>query len=311
MKRSTFTHSKAAINLLLMIILVIMIAGIPLSVHAQNEIKLSRLQIDLWPEYDRPDVLVIYRIELSSENPLPAKMALRIPLESREPINLAEKDIDGVLYNLDYTTRIEGEWVWVSFTTPSQVIQLEYYDPSIVNSNGTRTFEYRWPGDYQVEETVIQIQQPVNTTRMEIRPNLGEGVAGTDGLIYYLSSIGSLEGNTPFSINFEYDKPDDTLSSSQVMVYPSDPIAQQTTGRSTFGEFIPWVVGTLGVVMIVAGGFWYWHTGRDIQNSRRKRHQASSAEEADELAVYCHKCGKRASEGDLFCRVCGARLRVG
>ena len=313
MMHPTTQFSVKTIMVIFLAIVSIIILSIPTIAYAQEDIKIGRLQIDIWPEYDRPDVLVIYRIVLSPENALPAKMEFRIPLEANKPLNLAAKDADGMLYNLDYTTRIEGDWIWVSFTTPSQEIQLEYYDPRLLKTDLTREFEYRWPGDYTVEETVIQIQEPINTTRMEISPDLGEGVPGNDGLIYYISSIGSLDQNTPFSIQIEYDKTDDTLSSSQVPVFPSEPIGQQTQGRTSLGEVIPWVLGVLGAVMIVGGGFWYWHTGRDIQKTRKKQRQARTLDDEEktqpETAIYCHKCGKRAADGDLFCRVCGTKLQ--
>jgi len=313
MMHPTTQFSVKTIMVIFLAIVSIIILSIPTIAYAQEDIKIGRLQIDIWPEYDRPDVLVIYRIVLSPENALPAKMEFRIPLEANKPLNLAAKDADGMLYNLDYTTRIEGDWIWVSFTTPSQEIQLEYYDPRLLKTDLTREFEYRWPGDYTVEETVIQIQEPINTTRMEISPDLGEGVPGNDGLTYYISSIGSLDQNTPFSIQIEYDKTDDTLSSSQVPVFPSEPIGQQTQGRTSLGEVIPWVLGVLGAVMIVGGGFWYWHTGRDIQKTRKKQRQARTLDDEEktqpETAIYCHKCGKRAADGDLFCRVCGTKLQ--
>ena len=178
----------------------------------------------------------------------------------------------------------------------------------------TREFEYRWPGDYLVEDTVVQIQEPINTTRMEISPDLGEGVTGNDGLTYYISSIGSLDQGTSFNIQIEYDKTDDTLSSSQVPVFPSQPIGQQTLGRTSLGEVIPWVLGVLGAVMIVGGGFWYWHTGRDFQKTRKKHRQARILEDEAKsqpgTEIYCHKCGKRAADGDLYCRVCGTKLQI-
>ena len=314
MKHTTAHISMKTWRVILIAMLSFLILNIPTSVFAQDEIKIGRLQIDIWPEYDHPDVLVIYHIILSSENALPAKMELRIPLEANKPLNLAEKDVDGTLYNLDYTTRIEGDWIWVTFTTPSQEIQLEYYDPRLLKSELTRKFEYRWPGDYPVDDTVIQIQEPINTTRMEISPDLGQGVPGNDGLTYFISSIGSLDQNTPFSIQIEYDKTDDTLSSSQVPVFPSEPIGQQTQGRTSLGEVIPWVLGVLGAVMIVGGGFWYWHTGRDVQKTQKKHHQTritdDEAKSQPGTTIHCHKCGKRAAEGDLFCRVCGTKLQI-
>ena len=48
-------------------------------VGAQNDITFAGLEIDLWPEYDRPDMLVIYRITLDNSVKLPAQLTLRIP----------------------------------------------------------------------------------------------------------------------------------------------------------------------------------------------------------------------------------------
>jgi hypothetical protein len=44
----------------LALILIILLASTPLTlVFAQNEVKLNSIEVDLWPEYDRPTVLVI------------------------------------------------------------------------------------------------------------------------------------------------------------------------------------------------------------------------------------------------------------
>lgn len=75
-------------------------------VSAQNEITLASLEIDLWPEYDRPDMLVIYRLTLDNSVKLPAQLTLRIPAAVGAPYNVAYEDAaDGMLYNLNYSTR--------------------------------------------------------------------------------------------------------------------------------------------------------------------------------------------------------------
>ncbi len=47
---------------------------IPSLVFAQDGMELSGLEIDLWPEYDRPAVLVIYRVSLPTGTTLPADL---------------------------------------------------------------------------------------------------------------------------------------------------------------------------------------------------------------------------------------------
>ena len=76
---------------------------------------------------------------------------------------------------------------------------------------------------------------------------------------------------------------------------------------------LPWVLGVMGVLLIVGGGAWYYFSGRENRQERprRKRRVAELAEAEDvEGHVYCSNCGKRASSGDRFCRTCGTKLRV-
>ena len=41
---------------------------------AQEVPTIETLHVDLWPEYDKPDMLVIYRLELSSDVSPPIKL---------------------------------------------------------------------------------------------------------------------------------------------------------------------------------------------------------------------------------------------
>ncbi|MHB1119312.1 MAG: hypothetical protein ACYC11_04545, partial [Bellilinea sp.] len=76
-----------------LILVFFIIAGLFLArpIQAQSDLVLESMDIGLWPEYDRPDVLVIYRMTLANEVPLPAQMSIRIPREAGAPYNLAMK----------------------------------------------------------------------------------------------------------------------------------------------------------------------------------------------------------------------------
>ena len=39
--------------------------------QAQGTLRLAEFEVDLWPEYDRPDVLVIYKAKLPADVSLP------------------------------------------------------------------------------------------------------------------------------------------------------------------------------------------------------------------------------------------------
>lgn len=287
----------------------------PRSVLAQEELRLPSVEVDLWPEYDRPNVLVIYRLTLPSSASLPQALHLRIPT-SAEINAVAVRQTDGNLFTIPYEPQVAGDYTEISFQATLPDVQIEYYDPGLVKEGSSRHFEYTWPGDYAVESMEVQVQQPVDATDMRISPNLGNGVTAGNGLTYYTAEVGSLDAGQTFSITFDYNKPNDVLSYTTQQLEASGPISDTTAGIS-FTTILPWVLGILGVVLIAGGGIWYWQSGREpAQIKRRTRRKPSAGPETappvqEGAYVYCHQCGKRAAPGDRFCRTCGTQLRNG
>ena len=106
---------------------------------------------------------------------------------------------------------------------------------------------------------VVQVQQPLNASNMSLPASFGTGVAGQDGLLYYTGSIGDLPAGQSLEIPVAYQKPDDTLSVSNLEVSPSKPIQEKPP--------LPvWLVPTLlllvGFGLIGGGVWWYWSSGR-------------------------------------------------
>ena len=93
-----------------------LIAPLASPAKAQSVVEFDLLQVDIWPEYDRPEVLVIYRMSLADTVSLPAQISLHIPAAAGQPYNVANQDVDGMLYNLEYSLTPEGDWVRVTFT---------------------------------------------------------------------------------------------------------------------------------------------------------------------------------------------------
>jgi hypothetical protein len=308
---------KAVLNTLFSILLlVIMLVLVWSAVLAQQPVSLSALEVDLWPEYDRPSVLVIYRITLSPEVGLPADLTLRIPVAAGEPHAVAAKQPDGSLVNIEYQRVVSGDWGVVSLTASQPELQLEYYDPGITREGTTRRFEYRWPGDYTVEDMKIQVQQPLGATNLRTSPSLGEQVTDANGLSYHNANIGALSAGQEFDISVVYDKTTEGLTAAGLQVQPSAPVADIAQGwLSQLQPALPWGLLVLGVILLVGGAVWYWQSGKRGEKPsqpRRRRKPAAAAEEpAPKGHVYCHSCGKRAGPGDRFCRACGTRLRLG
>lgn len=315
------------------LVFIITIAAPWVRVQAQSALEIERLQIDIWPEYDKPAVLMIYRMTIAASSTLPAQVSLRIPKAAGSPYNVAMKDVDGMLYNLKYDQIADGEWLRINFTSAAAEVQLEYYDPGLTFNGAVRQFQYAWPGDYKVRNLLARIQQPINATDMQLAKGaqiMDNGQRLEDGLTYYTIPLdGTIEAGTTFKLQFSYNKPDSILTSSQI---PSQPVRTPTNGALlssgiTADSSTLYIGLGLGFVLVLAG-LWYLNQQRQtnirVAASSRRRHAANpgaaasvpskvrretAAETAGE-SIYCHQCGKRAGPGDAFCRACGSRLRA-
>ncbi len=288
--RSTFLQRAGTLLSLLVILLSPKTAG------AQQALTLDALEIQLWPEYDQPAVLVIYRILLPEDAQFPLSLAFRIPAAAGEPNAVAERGATGGLINVGYEREVEGEWATIRFNVQSNLAQLEYYDPGLKVDNSTRTYEFIYPGDYAVNLLQFQVQQPWDASGMSITPSLGTGQVEGDGLTYYAGSVGGVEQGQSYSLAVSYTKASETLTVSYL---------NSGTSSSTLGDFVPWVLAGVGAGLLLAGAYRYWGEKQRPQRRAKKRRTKPAAARG----AYCHNCGAQAETGDVFCRNCGTKLR--
>ena len=290
--------------------------------QAQNPVTIQSLEIDIWPEYDRPGVLIIYRVTLSSQVKLPAEITLRMPSAVGQPSAVAEQTDNG-LFNIQFNNAgQDGSNELIRFTTTLPQLQIEYYDPALKKNGATHTYSYAWPGDYPVQEMLVKVQQPRTATGMKLEPKTGTSGQEGDGLTYFTVPVGKVNGGETFQINLTYQKSDDNLTQPAAFeqVTPVGAPAPGTSGQLTLDQVLPWALGGLGLILIGGGVFWYLRTGREPpaperrHASRRsqttlKASSAGNGASSEGEGIFCHQCGKKAAEADIFCRSCGAKLR--
>lgn len=295
--------------LALFVLMLIMVAARP--VNAAAPISFSKLEVDLWPEYDKPEMLVVYHIFLEPGTTLPANLTLLIPAAAGEPAHVAVRNSDGLLYNVAYNRIVNGQVAQIAFSSSVSEIQFEYYDPGLSKNGPMRSYSYHWTGEYAVRSFVVQVQQPSLASNMQIMPSLGSGSPGDGGLMYYTSELGALRDQQAATISLSYQKEDDTLSVQSGKVGPVSAVDASTPGRAAFASNWVYVLGAASALMVVGGGFWYWRSSRQSPAPAR-RHRPTYREKPTQPSsdsIYCHQCGKKASVGDIFCRSCGAKLR--
>lgn len=275
---------------------------------AGNAIKISSLQVELWPEFDKPSMLVINYITLSADTPLPATLVFHLPATAGQPSALAVgKTPDTVSsQGINYSVQQEGDVQNLTIKAKGPAIQIEYYDP-IQKDGRARKYFYQWITDYNVDAFKLTVQQPIGAKNLQITPPLTSSETRDDNMKYYSGDFGALTAGTSFSLTLSYEKASDALSISSLQVQPSQPLGPSTAGRVMLSNYVPYVIIGFGLLLILGGVVYFWQTGRGRNKSRKKHHSSDDSESNSE--VYCHQCGTRAQKGDRFCRVCGTKLR--
>ena len=228
-------------------------------VKAENVITLDTVEIDIWPEYDQPSVLVIMHIFISPATTLPTALELHIPSRVGNPTQVAVRQADGDLVDSPYGRVIEGNLSVITLVASNPEIQIEYYDPSLSRLGSIHSFTYEWQGDYDVTSLSFEIQEPITATKMQIMPPFGAGLQGDDGITYFDSTIGTIQHGFDFTVFLKYQKDNDLLTISALQVKPSSPISSKTPGRAPgLNIVLIWIIGGLVVLLSAGGGVWYW-----------------------------------------------------
>jgi len=278
----------------------------PSFASAQGQIAIESMEVKLWPEFDEPNMLAIYSIVLTEDTALPVQLDVRIPAGADlHTVAVGASSETVTDQGIQFATKKDGDWLVVSVTVTGPAIQLEYYDPGLKKDGNQRSYSYHWLSDYDVANFGVSLQQPFDAEQFKSSLFLKDGGV-KNNMQYYLSNVGAVPAGETFTFDLSYQKSTDALSVSSLPLQPVE-VDENTAGRVSLNNYLPYVIGTLGVIMIV-GGFMYYRQSGHSPSSKKSRRKRADGEE-NESGVYCAQCGARARGGDRFCRTCGSRIR--
>lgn len=279
--------------------------GAPLAVAAQGApAPLEQLEVALWPEFDRPAMLVILRFRLAEQVSMPTTVELPIPVEVGQPFAVAWQDAGGDLFDAEFNLSPQG---LVSVSIPQGVGgQLEYY-ADLTMQDQVRSFRYEWPGTVALGGLSYEVQQPVEATEFSVSPAPDSQGPGPFGLDYATAELGPQPAGSQLAIEVSYQKSGSRLSQPA----QGEPLAPIPAVTPELPGQLPYLLAGGGVVLVAAGVIYYLRGRSRSRPAPRalRRPAPSSGPELEVSAVYCHQCGTKAKVNDSFCRNCGNRLR--
>jgi hypothetical protein len=294
-------------------LLVLALAALwPVGVQAQEAgPTLESLTIELWPDFDREGVLVIYFGQFASGATPPDQISLLLPAGA-ELNAVAYQGADGNLLNAEYETQAEGDSTRVDIVSSGGNFWLEFYTPadSISREEGAHSFAYTWGGDLAVEQLVWRVQQPATASGLTVEPGGGQMETDAFNLPVYRVETGALGAGQTAAVSVTYQKSDDVLTASvlqaqaQPEAQPAAPAAEPEPASSSAlpDNLLPIVLAVVGVALLAVGAVIFLRSGQERAKPARGR-QAAGHERTP--GGYCTNCGNALQPGDKFCRECG------
>ena len=307
------------------------------SAWAQDAPVISNLDISLWPEYDRPEVLVIYRGSFESDTPLPVQVEIYLPAKVGQPTAVAWVDESGGQFTQEYTTRVEGEWLVVSFELAVPRFQLEYYDTLPVDSTGQRQYTFFYKADYDIGSLTVDFQVPPTAEGFTLEPSANAVVPEADGLTYHVVDVGSLAQGDERAWTFTYQKDNaDLTAATSGQPEPSGTSALPATEGTGNSTVLIFLIAFVVVVAVGTAAFWLGRRTQPIPQrtpaaTRRpgagtasggrtatvrqgagrggQGQRPISAVTGDQDVLFCHECGAELRPDSDFCHRCGAKVR--
>jgi hypothetical protein len=298
-------------NRIILFFTLLIILILPAGARAQGGVRLEFLNVELWSEYDQPSMLVINEFAVAPNTTLPVEVKWRFP-QAANLVAVAYEN-DGFLLNSPFESSAEqGDWQTISLQVDSyDTYHIEYYQP-LEREGRIRMFDFKWIGDYGVNELRLSVSLPQDSVDIVTTPALSQMEVQADrGLLFGTASKSGLRMGSTYKFDMQYARDSETLTDPNQanQVNPSEALNTETEGRVSINN-LPWIIGVIGIVLIAIALSLYWRSAQTTSTaSIRSRFRRGGSKEDSGEPIYCHECGTRSTPGDRFCRTCGSRLR--
>ena len=313
---------KRLLSRILPILALVVGVAAPQHVLAQAPVTaLERLDVDIWPDYDDPSILVIMSATLPADTPLPATVVVPLPDDASLNAVARVSSDNQLMADVDYDESVPGQ---LSLTTPDPRFRVEYYAPYEADGN-ERNFTFDWRSEMTVFELLVSVQQPLLANGVSLIPAAAGVSTRQDGLQYHDLPAQSIPEGDSFTLEGSYTltRPGltvDLLQREQPGQSIPTPVAAGGSAAGAAAFNWPVLLAAMGAVLAIGAVAWFFLRGRRpskrvakprpvrAPKARPGSSKATSAP-ASRKAKFCHECGQPASPGDRFCSNCGTALR--
>lgn len=286
-------------------------------VLADDNDRLANLTIEVWPEYDKPLVLVQYDGEVAVKDNFPRDISFFIPA-SADLAATAYLDANGDYLNIPDAPAIQDSgdgFKRVTFKLPVPHFHLEYYYNPLQGSPD-KTMEFVYKAAQPAENVELGIQQPLKAENFKTDPATQVQTTDPHNFTYYIFSYPSLTAGQIERIHVSYTKTDPNPSIAN-LPKPASATANAESALSNSTLLLPGVLIAAAVALVALGGFAWWSRRRNelefaparADSPRRRLKMPSGQKRGQGTAGFCVQCGRALEADDIFCPRCGTKRR--
>jgi hypothetical protein len=212
---------KRILNVTIILFLLLILS--PSRGIAQSEAGLESLKVSIWPEYDRPGVLVLYEARVSAEAETPAVLRLPLPDMVDAPHAVAALYPDGQLDdNVEWHIVQDGVRTFLDVETPTTGVWVEFYSALDVQE-AIRSFDILIPGGIEIADMTLEVMHPVGARDIKTVP-AGKVQEAANGLMFTYVDLGARSASAEQEISLSYSKLSSTLLSDQLQLGSASPL---------------------------------------------------------------------------------------
>lgn len=248
-----------------LIILLSLVMGIKTAFAETTKFEIIKMDINVMPEFDTPDILIIYSVDFknTSDQPYSGEFVWNLPKGSKKytVVDKSKGDNDNHVEPTVKQGEKNDQIVW-KFPTPLQPgetkpVQIEYYYNNL-QGNPDKTFAYEYIPEYPVVQTEVIVYQPKKASNMVVTPDFGQVQTGYDGFSVYKKEFKNLKLGDIVQVKASYTKSDPNPSVAPLSEQqgqsgqPTQSTQSKRTSAAIVLFFIAAFVGVLGLIIYKA-----------------------------------------------------------
>jgi zinc ribbon protein len=307
-------------------------AQVPSSASSQaptTDLVMARLRLSIWPEYDDPRVLIMFRGEMTPRQAFPASITLPIP-KGAEVIGagMVSEQNELLLHPHQVLSGNTQDTLQLNLPVPRFFVEF-YYNP-LTTSGPEKRFVYSAPTTYPIELFEVDIQQPLKATAFMLDPVPMERMTDNQGFTYHQFTYRNVGQGHSQTFTIAYTKTASTPSVSKQQPTPHPAEKARARSNNTLVALSIFA----GAILLFAGCAWLVQRSQrprmpttttpalpvsmsdtlvallreDAQPQETETAEVSPMSPQTRVVNYCAHCGRKLLPDDRFCSGCGKSI---